>query len=65
MSLLSLLRLLALCFICQLAQAASDSTPYQLPNAILTSLEKNQIPPEAMGISVAEIIKSGDRKSVV
>ena len=63
MSLLGLLRLFALCFICQLVQAASDSTPYQLPNAILTSLEKNQIPPEAMGISVAEIIKSGAGKT--
>ena len=63
MSLLGLLRLFALCLICQLVQAASDSTPYQLPNAILTSLEKNQIPPEAMGISVAEIIKSGAGKT--
>ena len=62
MSLLTLLRMLALCFMCQLVQAASDSRSYQLPNAILSSLEKNQISPDAMGVSVVEILQSGTGK---
>ena len=63
MSLLTPLRILTLCLICQLAQAAQDGAPHQLPNSVLSSLEKNQIPSDAIGVSVVEIFKSGAGKA--
>ena len=63
MSLHTPLRILALCLICQLVQAAQESAPHQLPNTVLSSLEKNQIPLDAIGISVLEVMKSGVGKT--